>query len=335
MRKIAIAISISLLPLSAIPSNAMQNGISALGHSRIVSVNRDNHGGCTGWLYSERLVFTNAHCVLEWEKRPQIVEVNPTRMSVSKPGTTYDFSFRSKHLPVVKVFRSQTYDWYRAEIGGTLSYKDDFAVIVLGEAVPNTEKAFLVTPEQVAELIKNKSMVWTGGYGLQSAEDRERQNKGVNRDGLEPKKANYQVISNEEGMAKVNEYKQNWNRNYFQEISVFVRVPMNGPAPCDGDSGSGFFLEDGNKFTYLGVTHTNIGNPNCGMDKPTSDGITGFAPVYLFADYVKAAEDYVAANPLKIAITKSITCKKGKKTKSVSGTNPKCPAGYKKTAKSI
>lgn len=321
-----------IIPISALPAQGMENADSALGHPRIVSVNRDNHGGCTGWLYSERIVFTNAHCVLEWEKRPQKIDVSTVRMSVSKPGTRYDFSFRSKHLPVVKVFRSQTYDWYKAESGGTLSYTDDFAAIVLGEAVPNTEKASLVTPEQVTELIKNKSIVWTGGYGLQSAADRDSQNRGINRDGLEPKKANYQVISHEEGMAKVNEYKQNWNRTYFQEISIFVKVPFGGPAPCDGDSGSGFFLEEGNKFTYLGVTHTNIGNPNCGMDKPTSDGITGFAPVYLFADYVKAAEEYVAANPLKVVVTKTITCKKGKKTKLVTKENAKCPKGYKKAA---
>jgi len=193
------------------------------------------------------------------------------------------------------------------------------------------ETASLLTEQQLMTLVSNRAQIWTGGYGYQSAQDRAEAKRGSSRNGLEPKKANYQIISNEEGMSKVNQYKQEWNRQYFQEIVTFVRVPMNGPSPCDGDSGSGFFLEEGNKFTYLGVTHANIGNTNCGMDTITSDGITGFAPVYLFSDIVKSAEDYVAANPLKSAVSKTIYCKKGKKTKAISKVNPKCPAGYKKT----
>jgi hypothetical protein len=38
----------------------------------------------------------------------------------------------------------------------------------------------------------------------------------------------------------------------------------------------------------------------------------------------------VAAAPKKAVAIKVISCAKGKITKKVSGTNPKCPAGYKK-----
>ncbi len=332
MRKIAIAVSTSLILLGHLPAQAMENGSSALGHPRIISLILDNHGGCTGWLYSSRIVFTNAHCVHVWEKRPEKVLIDIKRLSVSAPGSAYDFSARSKRIAVEKIFQSTTFDWFRAEVGGTLSYTDDFAVLVLKEEFPNVKTASLVSKEQVTDLIRNRSMVWTGGYGLQSADDRKKEMQGISREGLEPKKAAYSIISNDEGMSKVNEFRQKWSRNFFQEITVFVKVPVNGPAPCDGDSGSGFFLEDAGKFTYLGVTHVNLGNPNCGLETPTTDGITGFAPVYLFSDYVKAAEDYVAANPIKQPALSTITCKRGKKIQIVAKFVGQCPKGYKKTA---
>jgi hypothetical protein len=37
-----------------------------------------------------------------------------------------------------------------------------------------------------------------------------------------------------------------------------------------------------------------------------------------------------AAAPPKVAVKKSITCVKGKITRKIAGTNPKCPAGFKK-----
>jgi hypothetical protein len=44
----------------------------------------------------------------------------------------------------------------------------------------------------------------------------------------------------------------------------------------------------------------------------------------------EAVKTEVAAAPKKAVTIKVISCAKGKITKKVSGTNPKCPAGYKK-----
>jgi len=44
---------------------------------------------------------------------------------------------------------------------------------------------------------------------------------------------------------------------------------------------------------------------------------------------VNETKQPVAAKVLKPAIKKMITCTKGKLIKKVSGTNPKCPAGYR------
>jgi hypothetical protein len=44
------------------------------------------------------------------------------------------------------------------------------------------------------------------------------------------------------------------------------------------------------------------------------------------------AEKYVADNPYKAPVKKiTIKCSKNKITKKVSGSNPVCPTGYKKT----
>jgi hypothetical protein len=44
----------------------------------------------------------------------------------------------------------------------------------------------------------------------------------------------------------------------------------------------------------------------------------------------EVAKTEVAAAPKKVVAIKVISCAKGKINKKVSGTNPKCPAGYKK-----
>ena len=217
-----------------------------------------------------------------------------------------------------------------ATAGGSLSYKDDFAVVVLEKPLANVETAGLGTKQFLDNLISKNEFIETSGYGYQ---DNSRQNKP----GTEPKKARFQLVSFETGMKTVNEWKQKWYRSYFQEDAAFVKLPKNGAAPCDGDSGSGYFYNDNGKFTYLGVMMGILGSPNCGLETWTDTAVGPFRPVYLDVGLVKLAEKYELDNPYvaqKVISSSnkktSISCVKGKTTKKVTGANPKCPVGYTK-----
>jgi hypothetical protein len=117
-----------------------------------------------------------------------------------------------------------------------------------------------------------------------------------------------------------------------------VKISKNGAAPCDGDSGSGYFYNENGKYTYFGVTMGLLGTPNCGLEPWGENPVGPFRPIYFDMELVKLAEKYVADNPYIEPKSKTagfnnkitITCVKGKTTKKVSGITPKCPVGFKK-----
>jgi len=330
-------LSVSLSTL-LIPANAIENGESALNHPRIVSMYfsqssnpLDVFPNCSAWLYSPRIVFTAGHCVHNGFEKPKKVLQQASKTYVGKPGTVKSFRKSENQVQVSKIFVYDTFDFYYATAGGSLSYKDDFAAVVLEKPLANVEVAKLASKEFLSELIAKNEFIETGGYGYHD-------NTRKVKEGDEPKKAKFQLIPFETGMKTVNEFKQKWFRNYFQEDAAFVKIPKNGAAPCDGDSGSGYFYNDNGKDTYLGVTMGLLGTPNCGLEPWGENPVGPFRPIYFDMELVKLAEKYVVDNPYVEPKSKSvgvnskitITCIKGKTTKKVSGTTPKCPVGYKK-----
>jgi hypothetical protein len=109
---------------------------------------------------------------------------------------------------------------------------------------------------------------------------------------------------------------------------------------CSGDSGGSITSSYKNDFIYLATTPNGMNAYSCGAagDYDGKGGINYASPVYKHLDIVKEAEDYVAAALAReaeakaaLAVKKStIRCIKGKVSKKVTGTNPKCPPGYKK-----
>ena len=326
------------------PAEAIENAVSALNNPRVVSLyfkliatdgTQVQVVGCTGWLYAPRLVFTNGHCVFDLQKRPEKVLFDLEKISVGIPGEITNP--KNSHVRAIKAYSYPTFEFYNASVGGTLSYRDDFAVVVLEKPLSNVKTANLLTKPMLDELLLKETFVSTAGYGFQSKAERNSANYGPRF--VEPKYAEYKIVPFSQGMNVVNEYKNKWRRNYFQEDVVFMEIPKNGPSPCDGDSGSGFYLNSNDIFTYLGVTHANIGVPNCLNEEwGSSGGIAAFRPVFLDSELISQAEKYVTDNPFIEPKSKTagfnnkitITCIKGKTTKKVSGITPKCPVGYKK-----
>jgi hypothetical protein len=284
---------------------------------------------CSGWLYSPRIVFTAGHCVYDGSEKPKKILRSASNTFVGKPGAVTTYGLPASQVRASKIYVYESFEWYSVTPGGSLSYKDDFAVVVLEKPLANVEAAAIGTKEFLDNMISKNEFIETSGYGYQ---DNSRQNKP----GTEPKKARFQLVSFETGMKTVAEFKQKWNRTYFQEDAAFVKLPKNGAAPCDGDSGSGYFYNVNGKFTYLGVMMGVLGSPNCGLETWTDTAVGPFRPIYLDVDMVKLAEKYVADNPyvdpklINNSSTKkvTITCIKGKATKKISGVSPKCPVGF-------
>ena len=340
INRIVAFLSILILSVShfLLPVNAIENGKSALNHPRVVSMYfanpynvNDLFPNCSGWLYSPRIVFTAGHCVYDGSEKPKKILRSASNTFVGKPGAVTSYGLPSTQVRAAKIYVYESFEWYSTTPPGTLSYKDDFAVVVLEKPLANVETAGLGTKEFLDNLISKNEFIETSGYGYQ---DNNRQDKP----GTEPKIARFQLVSFETGMKTVAEFKQKWSRTYFQEEAAFVKLPKNGAAPCDGDSGSGYFYNVNGKFTYLGVMMGLLGSPNCGLDVWTDTAVGPFRPVYFDVDLVNLAAKYVTDNPYIANLFTSnsssnkttIKCTKGKITKKVYGANPKCPVGYAK-----
>jgi secreted trypsin-like serine protease len=300
--KIAI-IALAASLLSPLPAQAIKDGVSAQGHPRIVPLYFKGNANwdapsqsCTGFLYSPRIVFTAAHCVHNGTLRPKIVPLKPGQMWVGTPGSQTGIS--AKRLNVEKIFSLKGFD-----LNGErdMSYTNDFAVMVLEKPLAQVAEAKLPTKAEIDAFVAEGRMVTTGGYGGTSANDLA---QGDPFRKAYPKKASFKLIPFESGIQSVNERMKMWNRNYYQSDAVsFMRYEPGTAHPCNGDSGSGFFLESRGVFTYLGVTWTGV-HPLCEKNdfanykkyKPKSGYVVAFRGIYLDFPLVKKAKEYIAKN---------------------------------------
>ena len=199
--RLILVLSIFSLSLSQslIPAKAIENGESALNDPRILSMyvanpNNVNYlfPGCSAWLYAPRIVFAVGHCVYDQSQKPKKILQSISVTFAGKPGTVTTYGLPVSQVRASKIFVYDSFDWYYATPGGSLSFKNDFAVVVLEKPLANIETAGLATKEFLDDLISKNQFIETGGYGYQ---DNSRQDKP----GTEPKKARFQLISFAEG----------------------------------------------------------------------------------------------------------------------------------------
>jgi hypothetical protein len=338
--------------ISSLPAYSVEFGVDATGDPNAISV-----GGASGFLYSDRIVFTAAHIVVgvgettleDMSKQIAIWEGN---QFVYAPGIGNRIG--QKQYKVKRVLIAPT---YRSRVGNDHTRVDDFAILILQESIPMNNRVVIASNDDMATFIEEKTSVYMVGYGLQNPSQRTPPLYGT----LSPRKMTSFLVSNEE---LKNYYRNNADRVRQNQTILNYGIPNSKDfgSVCDGDSGAGFFVERGEIRYYLGpVGGQQAGIPNCQIESMANFGIGGgmsgitatnkFLPLIREAELIVAEDkdkEFKRSEELRIAAEikaqkeaeakakavvtqkKTITCIKGKLTKKVTSINPKCPTGYKK-----
>ena len=358
---LALILAISLsAPVSA---EGVEYGQDATGDPNAVWVM-----GASGFLYSDRIVFTVAHTI----------EYFGDAGYLFAPGVKSGPD-NKKYFPQ-KILMAPT---YRARVGTDNTRIDDFAIIILRESMPVRNSVQVASPADIESFIREKTPVEMVGYGLQNVAMR---TDSQARNTMSPHKMTSVLVSGDD-LRKYHAAYPFFHQPNQTMLDFGVPNDATNGSVCDGDSGAGFFVQKGNVRYYLGaVGGQQAGITNCnaplGRFAPNG-GMSGFNPTHKLLALIKEAEDYVAnekrleaiqeaarvaaelkakqeaderarieaelkakleveataaaelkakqeAEAKAIALKKTtITCVKGKLTKKVTAVKPKCPSGYK------
>ena len=362
MKKLLILIlTISLLaPVSA---QGVEFGQDATGDPNAVWVM-----GASGFLYSDRIVFTAAHTADYFGDAGYLfapgVKVGPA----------------NKKYMAQKILKAPT---YRARVGTDNTRVDDFAIIILRESMPMRNSVQVASPADIESFIREKAPVEMVGYGFQNEAMRTDLQA---RNTMTPHKMTSVLVSGDDLRKYLAAY-PGWHQP--NQTILDFGIPNNDKigSVCDGDSGAGFFAQKGNVRYYIGAvggSQAGISNCNGSFNKfAPNGGMSGVNPAHTSLALIKEAEDFVAnekkleaiqeaarvaaelkakqdadervrveaelkakfaaeakaaaelkakqdAEAKAAALKKTtITCVKGKLTKKVTAVKPKCPSGYK------
>jgi hypothetical protein len=362
--KFRAAATVILLCLSAMtyPAMAGYNAEIDLSNPRIVPIYTNNidakpnagrQASYSGFLYSSRIVFSAAHSEYQFDGQGNKVNFGSKFAYVGVPNST-----AGDYNGLVKIEKRYVAKNYRFD-GATL---DDFAVYVLEEDLIPAPPVKLLTPELEVEIRESRTPIKMHGYG--EYKDRCDPNEKLPCSSkyektYQPRSLSTILLTLEDAEAVVG-YKRPQLANHL--------TMNNGKAGfgCGGDSGGSITSTYKNEFIYLATTPNGMNAYSCGATgyHDGKGGINYASPVYKHLDIIKEAEDYVAAalaqealakakavptpspttspsanpsaspkpltKPIAASKKKTITCTKGKTTAKLTGTNPKCPPGYKK-----
>ena len=278
-------------------AHSVEFGQDALGDPNAIDVQ-----GSSGFLYSDRIIFTAAHVIMGLDGTP--LEESMNRIArwerlgyVNAPGIGDRAG--QKQYRVKKVLINPT---YKARSGSDNTRIDDFAILILQEGIPMKNQVVVASDSDIATFIKEKNPVHMVGYGLQDPSQRTPPQYGT----LSPRKMTGSLVSNE-GLRDY--YRNNSTRTWAQNQTMLDYGVTNSEklgSVCDGDSGAGFFVEKGNTRYYLGAVGGQQGGiPNCQSASwavfGTGGGMSGITATNKFLPLIKEAESFVAEEKAKEA----------------------------------
>jgi hypothetical protein len=285
----SLSLVFGLILNSASPAHSVQFGQDALGDPNVIDVQ-----GSSGFLYSDRIVFTAAHVIVGVEETT--LEESTKRIAYwERDGFVYAPGIGNragqKQYKVKKVFVNPTYMPRSANDG---TRKNDFAILILQESIPMKNTVVVASESDMATFIKEKTPVYMVGYGFQNPSQRSPSQGGT----LSPRKMTSYLVGNEE----LKEYFRNNPQSIRANQTILdygVPNSENLGSVCDGDSGAGFFVEKGDTRYYIGpVGGQQAGIPNCQSASSATFGVgggmSGITATYKFMSLIKEAEEFVA-----------------------------------------
>ncbi len=235
--------------------------------------------GASGFLYTDRIVFTAAHTADYFGDAGYLFA----------PGVKNGPD--NKKYFAQKILKAPT---YRARIGTDNTRVDDFAIIILRESMPMRNSVQVASAAEIDNFIREKAPVEMVGYGYQSVAMR---NDLQARNTMSPHKMTSVLVSGDD-LRKYYAAYPGWHQP--NQTILDLGIPNNDKdgSVCDGDSGAGFFVQKGNVRYYLaavGGSQAGITNCNAPLGRfAPNGGMSGITPTYKFLALIKEAEDFVA-----------------------------------------
>jgi hypothetical protein len=264
-------------------AHSVEFGQDATGDSNAVHI----QGNSSGFLYSERIIFTAAHVLNQLRIQPN----GDTDGFVFAPGLA-DKS-NAKRYKIIKAFIPKT---FISPTNNPPQPIDDFAIIVLNEDMPLKTKVVIATEQQMIRFAQEKVKVEMVGYGLQGGSQR--------NDPYEIKRAPYKLASYlyspqmMQSFYTVSSKPPLWSKIEWGAIHTQATGSI-----CNADSGSGFFVQENEIRYYVGTAGNGLGISNCQADGSVrmdpAGGMSWFPAPFKFLDLLKTAETFVVEEKQK------------------------------------
>lgn len=292
----------------------MENGVDATNDGRAVYISYGYTKYCSGFLYSERIVFTAAHCVIDNKTNETL-----NYLSVGYPGQKYTKS--AETISIEKVFIPKNWEWNNKS---NISAINDFAILITSRSIPIVGKTFIATKKDIELFLNDKIKISTIGYGRQSSLH------GYNDDTV-PQYAEFPIVPDNYVQGKLQAISSYLGGSIRYDMKIHVLQIPGGASSCSGDSGSPFYVKKEHDYIYLGPLAWGLGGiPNCSGAGWTDNVMyMGSVAAYDYLDLIKEAENYIGHNTIDYNNKVTIKCFKDKKIKIIKGKKPRCPKGYK------
>lgn len=300
------------------PSWAIQGGTSAPGNPYAVALDirlsATTGQRCTGGLVGEQIIATAGHCVVS-----NGVPIDADSIRIYSPGATVGEPLEAK---LVKVFFPADYS-HRSNN----SEPNDIAFLLFDRKIGTPSITKIADYATVQQIVAAKAQITLYGYGI----------TGRGEMASSIAKSIVETPIEQIGLAGFAGFERTYI-NYKQSDLA---------AACSGDSG-GPAVATFNGETYLVSVHS-ASSGACANSSSEIDSNWGTIPGQYADLYTQALAlaptvlikptptptpvvtetPMVTQSPVP-SKRKTIICVKGKVVKKVSGTNPKCPSGYKK-----
>jgi V8-like Glu-specific endopeptidase len=280
---------------------AIESGKNESGSTKVVPINVVTEVGftapCTGSQISPSIVVTAGHCLLDSKNKVS------SNIRVGNPGSadknteaSYKSWTRASYIQMSETF-----------INTGLTRPDDIAFIKLSKPIKMTTRVRLATPIEIEGLSKTNAQLKIFGYGLLND------------------KGQYAVTPSS--------LVGTFGSIYSNSLNQFSIRTLNSRT-CEGDSGGPIYLNIEGESILIGILN---GSPTV-MKKHCSDmQPSGYFEqvgtfIHPYFEQAKSAGYSESEFDAQKVATVMIKCTKGKLIKKVSGSNPKCPAGYKKVS---